>query len=487
MCSFLSPRYLGPVPHPAIGVRMPKIFLEGVLSAFKERNTAGGLMLSYGRETAPQYVIDSKPGVFDITLGHTGVSIKEYILESVAAARRKGVVVEIEADHLIIGSSLQAVQRLYEVRKGTSLDEEVIESSMEYNRRAIDEAVGTGYVNTFTVDATSLIDYKVMEYPQEKVRELFEERVKDGKDLLKRYANKNFLFSWINGTVYKVSFTESEVMKAVLAFYRNLEVTKQLYSYIERKMNGQPFGFEIALDEIPVYTGKELALYLDMWRSMEAHVDFIAPYIGFRKREDHTGSLEELGNRLSFLAAIANGFGCMLSIHSGSGLTPYTGKGEGVYDCVLRSTGGRVKYKISGIYVELLLELLANSKDDRRRRVFEKVFDDVRAYIEEQIRQNTSFASEGLREKYRLYLEDLKAGRCRERDSRADFFRHYSFIALNLRDESGKRYLKEMLEKVYEEDKEFKAEVDREVKALTLRLIDGLNFSNNVKKIGLKA
>jgi hypothetical protein len=44
-----------------------------------------------------------------------------------------------------------------------------------------------------------------------------------------------------------------------------------------------------------------------------------------------------------------------------------------------------------------------------------------------------------------------------------------------------------MLEKVYEEDKEFKAEVDREVKALTLRLIDGLNFSNNVQKIGLKA
>ncbi|MEM3573441.1 MAG: hypothetical protein QXJ62_04330, partial [Nitrososphaeria archaeon] len=39
-----TPRYLGPIPHPAIGVRMPKIFLEGILTAFKERNTAGGLM-----------------------------------------------------------------------------------------------------------------------------------------------------------------------------------------------------------------------------------------------------------------------------------------------------------------------------------------------------------------------------------------------------------------------------------------------------------
>ncbi|MEM3423846.1 MAG: hypothetical protein QXE51_04710, partial [Nitrososphaeria archaeon] len=176
-----TPRYLGPIPHPAIGVRMPKIFLEGILTAFKERNTAGGLMLSYGRETAPQYVIDSKPGTYDITLGHTGTSIKEYIMESVSAARKKNILVEIEADHLIIGSSLHAVQRLYEARGSSSLDNEVIESSMEYNRRAIDEAIETGYVNTFTVDATSLIDYKVMQYPQEKVYELFEERIREGK------------------------------------------------------------------------------------------------------------------------------------------------------------------------------------------------------------------------------------------------------------------------------------------------------------------
>lgn len=485
MNTVLTPRYLGPLPHPAIGVRMPKIFLEGILNAFKERNTAGGLMLSYGRETAPQYVIDSSSGEYDITLGHTGVSIREYITESVAAARKKKVIVEIEADHLIIGSSLQAVQRLYEVREGSALDKEIIESSMEYNRKAIDEAIGTGYVNAFTVDATSLIDYKVMEYSQEKVYDFFEERIREGEELLKKYAKRNFLFSWINGRIYKFNFTEVEVMRIALAFYKNLEVIGQLYSYIENKMNGQPFGFEIALDEIPVYTGKELALYLDMWKSMGKHLDFIAPYIGFRKREDYTGSLEELESRLSFLAAIANGYGCILSIHSGSGLTPYTGKGKGVYDCILRATGGHVKYKISGIYFELLLELLATSKENRHRKVFEKIFDDIKAYIEKQIRRNTPFASEGLKEKYRMYLENLNMSICKERDSRADFFRHYSFIALNLRNSSGKRYLKEMLENLYEKDKEFKAQVDQEVKALTLRLIDGLNFSNNKQKLNL--
>lgn len=478
-----TPRYLGPIPHPAIGVRMPKIFLEGILTAFKERNTAGGLMLSYGRETAPQYVINSKPGTYNITLGHTGVSIKEYIMESVYAARKKDVVVEIEADHLVIGSSLQAIQRLYEARESPSLDNEIIESSMEYNRRTIDEAIETGYVNTFTIDATSLIDYKVMEYPEEKVYELFEERIKEGKELLRKYADKNLLFNWINGKLYKVNFTEVEVMKIALAFNKNLKATKQLYSYIEKKMDEKPFGFEIALDEIPFYTGKELALYLDMWKSMGTHVDFIAPYIGFRKREDYTGSLEELENRLSFLSAIAHGYGCMLSIHSGSGLTPYTGKGEGVYNSILRSTGGRVKYKISGIYFELLLELLANSKETRNRMVFEKIFDDVKTYIEEQIKQGTSFASEGLKEKYSMYLENFRKGLYKERDSRTDFFRHYSFIALNLRDSLGKRYLKETLENLYQNDQELKTLVDQEVKALTLRLIDSLKYSNNIQNI----
>ncbi|MEM2073834.1 MAG: hypothetical protein QXO33_04730, partial [Nitrososphaeria archaeon] len=106
-------------------------------------------------------------------------------------------------------------------------------------------------------------------------------------------------------------------------------------------------------------------------------------------------------------------------------------------------------------------------------------FDDVKTYIEEQIKQNTPFASEGLKEKYGIYLENLKKGLCKEKDSRTDFFRHYSFIALNLRDSSGERYLKERLENLYQNDKDFKTLVDQEVKALTLRLIDGLNYSNN--------
>ncbi|RLE96617.1 MAG: hypothetical protein DRJ96_06095, partial [Thermoprotei archaeon] len=108
-----TPMYLGPLPHPAVGIRIPEVLLEGILEAYKLRNTAGGLMLSYGRETAPEWVIDAPPGEYEITMGHTGTSIRRYLTLGAEAARRKGVIVEMEADHLTITtSSARAVKRI---------------------------------------------------------------------------------------------------------------------------------------------------------------------------------------------------------------------------------------------------------------------------------------------------------------------------------------------------------------------------------------
>jgi len=63
-----GPRSLGPIAHATIGARMPEILLTGILRALKRSRTIGGLMPSLGREKAPQRVIDSPPGVFDITI-----------------------------------------------------------------------------------------------------------------------------------------------------------------------------------------------------------------------------------------------------------------------------------------------------------------------------------------------------------------------------------------------------------------------------------
>jgi hypothetical protein len=157
----LNTKYLGPVPHPAIGIRMPSIFLNGILSAYKSTRTVGGLMLSCTRESAPRYVINAHPGVYPITLGHTGVSIGEYMTRAAKVARRTRSVIEIEADHLIVGSYIQAVQRILGGSSLAEMTDEQISGSVKFVKDAIDEAVATGFVNTFTVDTTSLIDQNV--------------------------------------------------------------------------------------------------------------------------------------------------------------------------------------------------------------------------------------------------------------------------------------------------------------------------------------
>ena len=476
-----TPRYLGPVPHPAIGVRMPDIFLGGIVSAYKMRRTAGGLMMSCTRESAPQYVIDSKPGKYPATLGHTGVSIKEYIGKSSEATRKAHVLAEIEADHLIIGSYPQAVQRILGSTSGTEMSDEEVSNSLGFVFDAIDEAVNTGFVNAFTVDTTSLIDLKADRCSKEELTAEFNNEVPDGKALLEEYS-REFSTSWIDGSLHTVEFSELDIMRMALQFRRSLEACFKIYCHIRKRMKDNPFGFELTLDELPRPTGKELLYYLREWRKLGAHTDFVAPNIGFRKRADFLGDLRTLKEQLSFLGAVAHGFGALLSIHSGSGTSPYGGKGKGVYGAIVEATSGRVKYKISGVYFELLMDLLAESKAARCSSLFERIFDCVSSFWEDQINRNTPLADATVRKTFHSYKERRGEKHLKLRDSRSDFFRHYSFIALNLRDSTGKRYLKDELLSLYENDIAFQRLVDKEVRKLTLRLIDGVNFTGTLSQ-----
>ncbi|MEM2852393.1 MAG: hypothetical protein QW438_04305, partial [Ignisphaera sp.] len=73
--------YLGKIPRPAFGIRIPEIVVPAILRSFKELNITGTLMLSFNRETAPQRFIASlDPKHF--YLGHTGTSISEYITKA---------------------------------------------------------------------------------------------------------------------------------------------------------------------------------------------------------------------------------------------------------------------------------------------------------------------------------------------------------------------------------------------------------------------
>ena len=151
--------YLGRRHHPALGIRIPEIVLPGIINALQKHRCAAGLMLSFGRETAPEEIIQAPPGRYEITLGHTGTSIRKYLTTGARAARAAVVPVEMEADHLIITvSSAQAVKRIEGVKNLKLVGQAALEKSLRYNLQALDEAAATNAVRAFTTDTSDLFD-----------------------------------------------------------------------------------------------------------------------------------------------------------------------------------------------------------------------------------------------------------------------------------------------------------------------------------------
>ncbi|MBS7641938.1 MAG: tagaturonate epimerase family protein [Candidatus Bathyarchaeia archaeon] len=482
-----TPRYLGSLPHPAFGIRIPDIVLPGILKSLKEHRVAAGFMLSFGRETAPRYVVESAPGLYHITIGHTGTSITEYIEKASYYAGREGVVAEIEADHLIVGvTAVEAVSRIIGVSKASIKRGDIIEASIKYNFSEIDEAVETSKINAFTIDACSLIDFSADKLSGYELDRRFEEAIPEYNDRIRviyRYTGRRFIFPWIDGRCYTIEFSADDVKKLTIKYIDSLETTWRIYSYIVDKMDGRPFGFEIAFDETPVITSaKDLYYYLREWRERGGHAEFIAPNIGFEKRLDYKGDLDELRSRVSILAAIANSLGSAISIHSTSGFTPSSMKGARVYETLRLATGGRVKTKISGIYYELLLEILYNSPPgSRRRQIYDELFDTVLDYLEREVKDKGPLYSDELVAKLDNYKRGVRDGKIRERDPLSMIAKSYLFLALNIRDDKGRRYIRDAIVNLYSEDSEFRRIYDLGVSAITDSIIEKFGFQDNVK------
>lgn len=478
--SVKTPRYLGVMAHPAVGIRIPRVFLPGILAAYKKRNVAGGLMLSYGRETAPQYVIDSPAGTYEITMGHTGTSIREYLTLGAEMAAKENVVVEMEADHLTVTlSSAVAVKRISGIKEKIELTEEDIERSIQYIASEVEEAVSTGYVNFFTLDTCELIDYRADRLTGSELEKMFYGMYGKpaGDALISRYVNRRFKFIGASGKSFSVPISRQRAMQLALKYGRSLEAAQRLYSMLRRKVPWE-FGIEIAFDETREITRiDELLFYLrELWE-LGIPVDYIAPNVGFEKKQDFKGDIRELERNVEAMSAVAEAFGALLCFHSGSGSTPYSGKGPGVYEALKKATSGNLKYKISGIYYELLMELLASyPAGSPQRSLYENIYEAVIEYLEREIERGGPLSSSLLRSQLKEYRE---LPREKAYDPRNSVFRYYSFLALNMRSPEGNRIFRDGIIGLYLDDKAFGSLVDREVEALTLRLIDGLGFTNN--------
>lgn len=477
--------YLGKLHHPAIGIRIPEIFLTGIFNSLKKNNTIATLMLSFGRETAPEDVINASPGEYEMTLGHTGTSIKRYQTMAKTAAIKNESKIEIEADHLIIiGSSARAVKRIEGVHTEEKISPEQLEKSLQYNYSAVDEAIYQGEVNCFTTDTSDLFWEKATELTDENLKVEFDKMFNENerKRLFESYSGKTFEFTTSDNKKFSIELSDEKIMQLALKFSESININKKIYDYIKERLN-RAFGFEISLDETPYKTSvEEIFFYLKEWRGKNLPVDYVAPNVGFKKRTDFDGDADELFELSAKINAVAKSFdGVLLSFHSGSGTSPYSGKGKETYEIILKATEGKLKYKISGVYYELLVEILASyPENSEEKNLYLNIFQEVHKYLKEEIKRDGPLSTSLLKEQLKSHEDEIEKDETKTLNPRADFFRFNSFLALNFRNQEGERYYRKKLVELYQNSIKLREKIDKEVKELTTRLIKGLKFENNL-------
>ena len=472
--------YLGPIPHPAIGIRLPDIVIPPVLRAFRMRGVVGTLMLSYNRETAPSKVISEGKHVL---LGHTGTSIKEYIGKASHYADEFGVLIEVEADHISLMSSPErAIKRITHGGFEYGLSDEEIKNSLTYIEDELKEVKEAGGIDFVTIDTCELVDLGVDKIDEKDLLVRYENEIEEStrRELERRYLNRKFRFFLSNGKVFEIKFKLEDIARLSIKYLRSIEYVLKIYDIV-RKYNEKEFGVEIAFDELPQVTKPmELFFYMNELSNRGLTIDFIAPNVGFMKRENYSGELGELAQRVDVLSAITKSFGALLSFHSGSGSHPYSDKGVGVWETIRDASNGMIKYKVSGVYIQLLLEVMSRfPKGSKVRTLYEEIFDKVFEMVKNYVKSKKELYSQQLESMVNDYEVLISKSPEKMRDPRVDFFRHYFFLFQAITDEKGKRYLRDKVLEVYNEVDDLRSIYEREAIELTLRIIDKLGFREN--------
>jgi hypothetical protein len=467
--------YLGKIPRPAVGIRIPEIALPQVAYSAKSHAMHFTVMLSFNRETAPKNYIDSTdPRYF--YLGHTGTSISSFITQARDCSRVFSVPLEVEADHVsVMGSVERALKKIAGIKVDELLSEAEVAESMNYIEAELREAREAGGVDFATIDTCDLIDFRVDGMPGYEVEARYEELLdsEHRRRLEEKYVGRHCFLGMDRQVCLK--YTGMDVARLAVKFARSISYAVKIYRLLLSE-NPRDFGVEVAFDETPIESDpREVYFYLSELISRGVRVDFIAPNIGFKKREDYTGSLQELYEKVATLHSIASGLNAYLSIHSGSGSHPHSDKGFGVWSTIARATGGKVKYKMSGVYVQLLLEVMAAfPAGTKTRRLYEEIYDTVVEHLEKTVETKGALYSKELE----MMLE--KYGSARDRyDPRLDVFRHYFYIFQAVRDDKGSRWLREKLVEHYFECEDLRKRYSSEMQRLLERLAYSFNYAGS--------
>ncbi len=309
------------------------------------------------RELIPQEVDPAHhPG-----LGHTGGYGPRELLRSglfafisLGGYRRYRHPIGADADHAIV----------------TGDDEASLAASMELNRIALGES--RDYTK-FTVDTSRLFGFphELSAAEEARLRDVFLGRTWEVPNILPDRPG------------FTYTFDEAEVLRLGRKYWVACRVHKQLYDFIADLKAGEPFDYELSLDETPAPTPpREYLFYLVMLEEVmglpRGGVVSSAPNFGFQKRADYAGDpRRDLWPLVNEAASIAAAFDQVVCFHSGSGLGVETGKGPGVDQVLAEATGGWLMLKVSGIYQEILWRVLAASPEPAEQALFVRAWEET--------------------------------------------------------------------------------------------------------------
>jgi hypothetical protein len=385
------PRPQGAQPAVAVGNRHPEISLPAAFDAFRRLlkstglNYASTVQLSATREMTTPEAIAARDGETPTAAGHTRVSIPQLFDAGLWAAVRSGwrEGYNAEADHFIV--------------TGDTADS--IAKSVEAVKHAIHLAAG---YTKFTTDTSRLFDLRADTrhpncYTDIEVEHLFAQVLpaEDQAWVLDEFSRP----FQIGDDTYQ--FAPSQTLRLAVKFGKSLLLNEELYDHIRRERIasglGRTFDFEPSIDEAETLTTpSEMIFYMQWLKARGRPAQLVPPNLGFKKRQAYPETfealehyvahkmwpelaprvasqfaskpLDELGERVQKLAAIARHFNGTLSIHSGSG------KQAEVLRRIGQATNGRWNYKISGeLQLQLFDVLREQPEESPWRQLYERL------------------------------------------------------------------------------------------------------------------
>ena len=380
------PRPQGAQPAIAAGNRHPEICLPAIFSAYRSILKSSGLnlastsQLSATREMTTDDAIAARGGEDPVAAGHTRVSIRHLYHAGLWAAIRSGwrEGYSAEADHFIVTGRTPD-----EIRRSVEATKEAIRHAADYTK--------------FTTDTSRLF---VLEADLRHPSPWSDATVEEKFETIFSAEEREWILSEFSGpfsvgeTAYP--FSKPEILRLSVKFGESLKLNEELYDFI-RDTRKRSFDFEPSIDEAETLTTpQELIFYMHWLKKRGRPAQLVPPNLGFKKRQAYPETaealgqyvhhkmwpelerrvhekfggkpLDELGERVRELAAVARMFQGTLSIHSGSGKQP------AVLEAIGRATAGRVNYKISGELQLQLFDVLSEQPPDSPwRGLFERM------------------------------------------------------------------------------------------------------------------